>query len=413
MGLRDPVYPLMSTTTHDWSPQQAAAIEQVRSWLHAEEGPQVFHLFGYAGTGKTTLAQHLVEEVSGPVLFGAFTGKAALVLQSKGCNGAMTIHQMIYLPREKSAERLARLQQEVNAEEDADRRRELAAEIVEEKENLRRPAFTRNLDSPVRGAALVVLDEVSMVGETIARDLLEYGTRVLALGDPAQLPPVKDAGFFTNVEPEVMLTEIHRQAEGSPIIDLATRVRRGQSIPLGNYGDCNVIPKGTLNVHELAAHDQIIVGRNRTRTAINAQIRREVKGLTSHLPVAGDKLVCLRNDRQSGLLNGSQWIVDDSEILDDDRVQLWIHAADAAEPYTFDVVAHRHYFEGREDDIPFYEMREAQHFDFGYAITCHKSQGSQWGNIAIVNESGCFREQASKWLYTAITRAAERLTLIQ
>ena len=415
MGPRDPVYPTMSTMTHDWSPQQAGAIDQVRSWLESDapDNPQVFHLFGYAGTGKTTLAQHLVEEVSGPVLFGAFTGKAALVLQSKGCHGAMTIHQMIYLPREKSAERLARLQQEVNAEEDPDRRRELAAEVAEEKENLRRPAFTRNLDSPVRGASLVVLDEVSMVGETIARDLLDYGTRVLALGDPAQLPPVKDAGFFTNVEPEVMLTEIHRQAEGSPIIDLATRVRSGEGIPLGDYGGCSVIPKGTLSVQELAAHDQIIVGRNKTRTAINAQIRREVKGFTSHLPVSGDKLVCLRNNRMSGLLNGSQWIVDDVEELDEDRIQLWIHSADAEDPYTFDVTAFRHYFEDRAGDIPFYEMREAEHFDFGYAITCHKSQGSQWGNIAIVNESGCFREQASKWLYTAITRAAERLTLIQ
>jgi exodeoxyribonuclease-5 len=403
------------TMTHNWAPQQQAAIDQVRTWLHSEDPatPQVFHIFGYAGTGKTTLAKSLVEEVEGQVLFGAFTGKAALVLQSKGCSGAMTIHQMIYLPRDKSAERYAKLQVELNATDDPERQRELALELAEEKINLRRPSFTRNLDSPVRGAALVVLDEVSMIGETIAKDLLDYGTRVLALGDPAQLPPVKDAGYFTNVEPEVMLTEIHRQAEGSPIIDLATRVRMRQQIPMGNYGECRVIPKGTLSIHELAAHDQIIVGRNVTRTAINSMIRKEVRGVTSHLPLAGDKLVCLRNNRQTGLLNGSQWIVTSSEIMDDDRVQLWIHAADSQDPYVFPVIAFRHYFEGREAEIPHYEMREAEHFDYGYAITCHKSQGSQWSNIAIVNESACFRDQASKWLYTAITRAAERLTLIQ
>ena len=77
------------------------------------------------------------------------------------------------------------------------------------------------------------------------------------------------------------------------------------------------------------------------------------------------------------------------------------------------MVAFRHYFEDRQDDIPFYEMREAEHFDFGYAVTCHKAQGSQWGRVAIVNESHCFRDQSSKWLYTAITRAADQLTLIQ
>lgn len=403
----------MSTTAHAWSPQQVAAIDQVRNWLASEDGPQVFHLFGYAGTGKTTLARHLVSEISGLVLFGAFTGKAALVLQSKGCHGAMTIHQMIYVPRIKSAERLAQLEREVHAEEDPDKQREIAQIIAEERENLRRPAFSLNLESPVRDAALVVLDEVSMVGESIAQDLLKYGTRILALGDPAQLPPVKDAGYFTNVTPEVMLTEIHRQSEGSPIIDLATRTRLGQRLPLGNYGNCRIIAKGSLSIEELAAHDQIIVGKNATRSIINNKIRKEVKGFDSHLPVAGDKLVCLRNNRDAGLLNGSQWIVNDCEIIDEDMLRLWICSVDSQDPYTFEVQAFRHYFEDRVDEIPFYQMRESNHFDFGYAITCHKSQGSQWGSVAIVNESASFRDQASKWLYTAITRAADRLTLIQ
>jgi len=398
--------------THSWSPQQEQAIQGVRSWLKDGE-QQVYRLFGYAGTGKTTLAQHLVSEVSGPVLFGAYTGKAALVLQSKGCANAMTIHQMIYLPRERSQERLAQLQADLNAEQDTDRRREIAAELAEEKDNLKRPTFTRNLESPVLHASLVVLDEVSMVGRQIAEDLLEYGTRILALGDPAQLPPVKDGGYFTDAEPDIMLTEIHRQAEGSPIVSMATSVRNGERIAYGSYGDSRVVEKGTLGIEELAAHDQIIVGRNATRRTINHMIRETVKGFASGLPVAGDKLVCLRNNRNSGLLNGSQWVVDDCEVLDDDRIKLWVHSFDSDDPYTFDVVAFRHYFEDRQDDIPFYEMREAEHFDFGYAVTCHKAQGSQWGKVAIVNESHCFREQSSKWLYTAITRAADQLTLIQ
>ena len=282
--------------THSWSQQQEHAIQAVSDWLRDGE-QQTFRLFGYAGTGKTTLAQHLVSEVAGPVLFGAYTGKAALVLQSKGCANAMTIHQMIYLPRERSQERLAQLQADLNAEQDADRRREIAVELAEEKDNLKRPTFTRNLESPVRNAALVVLDEVSMVGHQVADDLLEYGTRILALGDPAQLPPVRDGGYFTDAEPDVMLTEIHRQAEGSPIVRMATAVRNGEKIALGAYGDSRVVKKGEIGIEELAAHDQIIVGRNATRRKINHMIRSTVKGHTSGLPVTGDKLVCLRNNR--------------------------------------------------------------------------------------------------------------------
>src|SRR5665213_2774895 len=82
-----------------WSPQQDAALTQVAAWLKRGE-PQVFRLFGYAGTGKTTLARHLAEDIEGEVIFAAYTGKAALVLRSKGCKGARTIHSLIYRPRE-------------------------------------------------------------------------------------------------------------------------------------------------------------------------------------------------------------------------------------------------------------------------------------------------------------------------
>lgn len=403
----------MDTETHEWSPQQQYAINEVRDWLQDPQDPrQVFRLFGFAGTGKTTLAQHLVSEVPGQVLFAAFTGKAAMVLQSKGCWGASTIHSLIYIPRAKSEERLTELRQELAEEGDADRRRELALLIQEEEQNLNRPAFSLNLDSELRDASLLVLDEVSMVGSRIADDLLSFGTRILALGDPAQLPPVKDEGFFIRADPDVMLTEIHRQAEGNPIIDLATKVRVGQPLVYGEYGESRVIQFGTLSVHELAAHDQIIVGKNDTRHAINRKIRTEVHGYESHLPVAGDKLVCLRNNRESGLLNGSQWRVSDSEVIDEDRIRLWIHGVDETEPYVFDVVAWRHHFEDRVDEIKFYEAREAEAFDYGYAITCHKAQGSQWSRVAIVDQSSVFRDQSRKWLYTAITRAVDAVTII-
>ena len=170
-----------------WSAEQSAALDTVGRWLRAGE-PQVFRLFGYAGVGKTTLARHVAEAAQGEAAFAAFTGKAALVMRSKGCAGASTIHALIYRASE--------------GEEGA-------------------PTFTLNHDGPASRAGLIVIDECSMVDAELGRDLLSFGKPILVLGDPAQLPPVKGGGFFTEAEPDVMLTEIHRQAENDPIIRLS------------------------------------------------------------------------------------------------------------------------------------------------------------------------------------------------
>lgn len=186
-----------------WSPQQEAAIKDVRAWLK-DKSRQVFYLAGYAGTGKTTLAKDLAGGVRGEVLYGAFTGKAALVLHRKGCDGASTIHSMIYK--------------------------------LDEEQETWQPSFTLNPFSPVKDADLVIIDECSMVDEGLGRDLLSFGTKVLVLGDPAQLPPVKGEGFFTARTPDVMLTEVHRQALDNPIIAMSMKVREGGRLDPGEYG---------------------------------------------------------------------------------------------------------------------------------------------------------------------------------
>ncbi|MFX5578869.1 AAA family ATPase, partial [Acinetobacter baumannii] len=82
-----------------FTPHQDAALKAVGDWLKAKPGrggtPPVFRLFGFAGTGKTTLARHIADGVDGEVKFAAFTGKAALVMRNKGCDGASTIHSLI------------------------------------------------------------------------------------------------------------------------------------------------------------------------------------------------------------------------------------------------------------------------------------------------------------------------------
>ena len=218
----------------EWSPQQEEALSRVAAWLK-EGTPQLFRLFGYAGTGKTTLARHVAEAVEGEVAFAAFTGKAASVLRQKGCHDASTIHSLIYRTRE--------------SDEGG-------------------PLFALNRSGPASQADLIVIDECSMVDEELGRDLLSFGKPVLVLGDPAQLPPVKGGGFFTDAEPDVMLTEVHRQARDNPIIRLSMTIRDGGRLPLGRHGESRVLSRREIDAAEVTRADQVLVGLNRTRRAL-------------------------------------------------------------------------------------------------------------------------------------------------
>src|SRR5712672_1839075 len=195
-----------------FTPHQDAALKAVAAWLKARPGsrgtPQIFRLFGYAGTGKTTLARHLAEDVDGKVVFAAFTGKAALVMRRKGCTDASTIHSMIYRARESGEET---------------------------------PSFELWDEAPASKAKLIVVDECSMVDAELARDLMSFGVPLLVLGDPAQLPPIQGGGFFTDAAPDAMLTEVHRQARDDPIVRLSMMIRAGSTLPQGRYGATEVV----------------------------------------------------------------------------------------------------------------------------------------------------------------------------
>ena len=410
----------------EFSPKQDQALRQVDAWLKDPSSPQVFRLFGNAGTGKTTLAKEFAKNVVGDVYFGAFTGKAAYVLQQKGCPGAMTIHQMIYSSREKGQARLKELEASLlelkqhlaNGEGYAPEQiaehkkvKEFRKLIEDEKKNLMRPSFVKNMDSIIKGAKLIIIDEVSMVDQQMGEDLLSFGVKVLVLGDPDQLPPIGGAGFFTeNCKPDIMLDEIHRQAKDNPIIDMATKVRKGYSLPVGKYGNSEVIPISKINKEMALNADQIIVGRNNTRFVYNKRMR-QLLNRTSEYPEVGDRLVCLRNNHDLGLLNGAIFNVANVGRCDEFRSSLGVIPEGLR--HEINVLAHSAHFFGKGKEIPFYERKEAEEFDYGYALTCHKSQGSQWDKLLVLDESASFRADRNRWLYTAITRAAEQLILVQ
>ncbi len=369
-----------------FTPHQNEALSAVAAWLDAGPGtrgtPQVFRLFGYAGTGKTTLARHLAEGVDGEVKFGAFTGKAALVMRGKGCGGASTIHSMIYRARD-SGEEL--------------------------------PSFELWDDAPASKAALIVIDECSMVDAELGRDLLSYGVPVLVLGDPAQLPPVAGGGFFTEQPPDAMLTEVHRQAADDPIVHLSMLVREGRRLAPGRWGDTEVVRRAALDPARVLAADQVLVGRNATRRAYNARLR-ERRGLTDPLPLAGDKLVCLRNNRKKGLFNGGLWTVKERGVgRSRSLVTMRLLPEEdfgSRGAKTVKVTVRPECFSGTIDEIEWPARKKYDEFDYGYVLTVHKAQGSQWDDVVLFDESFAFPDSRERWLYTGITRAAKRLTIV-
>ncbi len=373
-----------------FSPQQDAALKAVSRWLKEGRSP-IFRLFGYAGTGKTTLARHFAEHVDGQVQFAAFTGKAAQVLRARGATNARTLHSLIYRPRGEEA-----VEDETTGKTSIN------------------PTFSLNRQSPVARAALIVVDECSMVDEELGRDLMSFGTPILVLGDPAQLPPISGGGFFTEHEPDHLLTEIHRQARDNPIIRLAMDVREGREFAKGDYGTAQVIGKEDVDQELVLEADQVLVGTNRTRRRYNQRLR-QLKGFDASYPQAGDKLVCLRNDPAKGLLNGSLWkVMTSSRETVKPGINLLVSPEeDDPERGVAKIKLLKAAFEDQDAEIPWQLKRRFDDFDYGYALTVHKAQGSQWNNVVLFDESFAFRDTRQRWLYTAITRAAERLTVVR
>lgn len=365
-----------------FSPNQDSALKAVSDWLKAKPGqngtPQVFRLFGYAGTGKTTLARHIAEGVDGEVKFAAFTGKAALVMRNKGCDDASTIHSLIYRARESGEEQ---------------------------------PNFELWDDAPASKAKLIIIDECSMVDADLGRDLLSFDCPLLVLGDPAQLPPVQGGGFFTESEPDVMLTEVHRQAKDDPIVRMSMDVREGNTLDIGRYGESEVVERRELDPSRVMEADQVLVGRNATRRAYNNRFRQRLD-IEDALPVAGDKLVCLRNNRKKGLFNGGLWRVK-SRATSKSKIVTMRVAPDEDLGRTVTKVSVRgECFAGGIEDIPWDQRKPYDEFDYGYVLTVHKSQGSQWDDVVLFDESFAFQEARARWLYTGITRAAKRLSIV-
>lgn len=434
--------------------EQEQCASAIARWLEDEDAKQVFRVEGVAGTGKSTVVMQVMSERFPKlrILYAAYTGKAALVMQRKGAEGASTIHKLIYLPagsknRDSYTSKttdlqttILQLKSEYGQDYDVEKHpdvKNLRREVKQLEQNLHAPMFRLNLDSEVAHADVVVIDECSMVGQELKDHVCSFGTKILVLGDPGQLPPIASEGAFMKGQPDFVLKEIHRQAKDSPILQLATKARLGQRLEVGTYGNCQVVNQITTDMALEA--DQILCGRNFTRHINNARMR-ELRGFSGDMPCPGEKLVCLRNNHEKGLLNGSLWTTIRCKKFSRSKYSLTVAPEEGGEPIT--VLAHSAYMElyGSIDDWKSkpevriagkrksgleqwadeieervrgigFEMREAESFVYGSVLTVHKSQGSQWDNVLLIDESRSFGNDARKHLYTGITRAAKKVII--
>ena len=407
-----------------FSPNQAKALDAIAAWLADPSAKPTFYLAGPAGSGKSTITKYAVGGVRGRVVYAAPTGKAALVMRRKGCNGARTVHQVIYRPAgdPPSPEVNAKLLEEIKRlyavnEPGARATAEKLVEQLERQEGESKrkgPRFSLNLESDLKTADVGVIDECSMIDQYVGKDLESFGRKLLVIGDPNQLPPVYGAGYFTSREPDAYIDEIHRQALDSPILRLADLARRGERLPVGPTGDgVDVRRYGDPTLEDRArAAEMIIVGRNRTRHATNHKIRRLLGRNDSPSPLPDDRVICRRNNHELGLLNGSSWKIV-SCVPDLEKMTAKIEAVSVEDDHErVECSTWLHHFMAREEELQGHNRREHDEFSYGWAITAHSAQGSQYDDVLVFDESRQFGKDAPKHLYTAITRAAKTLTVV-
>lgn len=353
---------------------------------------------GYAGTGKTTCVQYIIDALGmtdADVVYIAYTGKATLVLSSKGCNNTMTAHKFLY---------------------DAVRDNETG-----EYKYIPKP--------PSSDYKVVVLDECSMLPIDMWELLLTHHIYVIALGDHGQLPPIGSESSILD-KPHVVLDEITRQALDSPIIRLSMDVRNDSNLEYGGCKTCRIIKPTSVSSNLLQGADQILCGTNKTRRALNYRVRKlKWQDDFSDTPKAGDKIICLRNhwniisSAQSPLINGMIGELKNI-FLDPDKGLFAPHkmiadfSSDTDGLFADIQMDYNLYATGEPtingDNWKQYAMlQDFCEFDYANAITVHKAQGSEFDKVLIYNEWFGNKDMHRRWLYTAITRAAQQVVVVK
>ena len=378
------------------NPQQKDAISKAIRWWFDPHKKPIFTLAGLAGTGKSSTVNILVNILGinkYQVLYVTLTGKASVVLRSKSCY-SNTIHSVFYRV------------------------------CVDPETGQTYFAKRKSLNGCIK---LIVIDEVSMVDGKMMEDILSFGVPVLALGDPGQLPPLFHPNPYIE-HPDVLLTQVMRQSGESGILKMAYAVREGKRLHYGDYLESKVIPLHSLS--DIEKYDMVLCWSNAHRRELNKQIREKLGyDKLSKYPLNGEKLVCLRNDLTNKIIFQNDIIINPvngmccfsvGDAIDSEGEYLELSYRPDFMHGPLD------YFNTKVSKLPFdayYDesllkklnpmeiCREHVLVDWGYSITCHKSQGSSWPNVLVIDDYHGRKDQYNQWYYTAITRAEKSVTV--
>lgn len=351
---------------------------------------------GFAGSGKTTLVQFIIDALDIPVddvVYIAYTGKASLVLRNKGCENSMTAHRLLYRVKEKV---------------------DGSFEFIPK----------RALDYKYK---IIVLDECSMLPEEMWNLLLSHKVHILALGDSGQLPPV-DGNSSILDNPHIMLTEIVRQAQENPIIRLSMDVREGKWLEYGGSKECRIMPLSQVTKGLLLGADQVLCGKNITRHSLNDQMRKMRFGDEySPQPINGDKVICLKNQwnaigsNEEPLVNGCVGTINNIRLKDTSLYKPEMKADFMSDNNGFydslkmdyKIFTEKEPTVNKNNWMRYPKLLRPYEFDYAQAITVHKFQGSEAEKVIVFDEWLGDAEYHTKWLYTAITRASQKLVVVK
>lgn len=352
------------------STEQEKAFSLVQEW-RKDKSRRRFVVGGFAGTGKTTFAKFVANDVDPKkVKCGAYTGKAANVLREKDMPNASTLHDIVY----------KRVDDDTSDE----------------------PRFVLNRDNEHDKCKLLIVDEYSMLPEEMINDIEHLYDKVLYLGDTFQLPPVHGE---CSLKPDFFLTEIHRQALENPIIRFSKDIREGKALTYMNLPEFHYDHKSKIDRDTYEQADQVLVGLNKTRVGFNNRFREKLGLAGIQYPVVNDKLICLRNNHAVGIFNGMiAYATADAHIVRPQTLRLDIDGFEDLKVWDGNF---------RGEDRQHEMFKDLDRFDYGYAITVHKSQGSEWDHVLVYNQPiGRDAVERRRWLYTALTRAKKKVTLV-
>lgn len=398
--------------------QQKEAIRYSIKWFKDKNDMRPIFISGYAGTGKSTTVKYLVKELGleeNEVAFCAFSGMASCVLTRKGTT-ASTIHQLIY--------KTIKIQKPNGAIS-------LSFKLKDKSE----------LDPKIK---LIIVDEFSMVSEKIMNDLLTFDIKIICLGDIFQLPPVASKPHSLLKKPDILLTDIQRQALDNPIVYVSMLIRENKPLKIGNYGNKVLIVKQEDVKFEtlmkwMEHSDQILCGKNRTVCDINKSYRENILQLDTTLPQEGEKVICLKNNWEENIIYNKQEIflvngligniTSENKIKTRSKVFQTNFKPNFVEKVEFenldiDMMPFKDGDLSKKGDDVLVKYPKLKHFrgtnvfstginyfDFAYAITTHKSQGSEYDKVLYIDEV-LNRNIHNNLRYTAVTRAKDMIVIM-